>query len=283
MAYPTKNNVRQVLPNVSSIEEVKVGAQKAVFLAVDPHIGKVVVKIMLPNGAIDRLSREIDIVVSNNLINVPKIYGHGTIEIEQNKALYLLEEYIAGGDLRDYLSNHKRLPVEDVLKLIGNLLETVEQLEICGVVHRDIKPENIIRDRAGKYWLLDFGIARDLGRASLTATVAHFGPHTAGYAAPEQFRNLKKKIDSKADLFSVGVVASEALLGEHPFSAGASGYLDILKRTEMMAVQPLEISGDESGELSSFINVLMDKFASRRPPSARVAKSWFDEIVNKHF
>ncbi|WP_321367288.1 serine/threonine-protein kinase [uncultured Desulfuromusa sp.] len=283
MAYPTTDNVLQVLPNASNIEEVKVGAQKAVFLAVDPHIGKVVVKIMLPNGSPNRLLREIDIVVSNNLINVPQIYCHGTIEIEQNKALYILEEYIDGGDLRDYLSNQRRLPVADVLRLISNLLETIEQLEVCGVVHRDIKPENIIRDKAGKYWLLDFGIARDLGRASLTATVAHFGPHTAGYAAPEQFKNLKKKIDSRADLFSVGVVASEALSGEHPFAAGANGYLDLLKRTEMMTVQPFEISEDKSGELSNFINVLMNKFASRRPPSARVAKSWFDEIVNKHF
>lgn len=283
MSYPTCDDVRKVLPNASIVEEVKIGGQKAVFTAIDPDLGKIVVKIMLSEGSAERLDREIQIVVTNEFANVPRILGRGFVEIDQKNALYVLEEFIDGADLRGYISEHKALPVDEVLRLLNSLLETVEQLETCGVVHRDIKPENIMRDSAGKYWLLDFGIARDLDKTSLTATAAHFGPHTAGYAAPEQFRNLKKKIDSKADLFSIGVVAYESLTGDHPFVAGAKSYLEVLKRTELMAVGSIEIDGDTSGELASFIKVLMDKYASRRPPSAKAAKSWFDEILNRYF
>ena len=79
----------------------------------------------------------------------------------------------------------------------------IKQLEACKIVHRDIKPENIIVTSAGKIFFLDFGIARILGLPTLTKTEAIVGPHTPGYAAPEQFNDLKSDIDSRADLFSI--------------------------------------------------------------------------------
>lgn len=283
MTMPNAEMVKRILPNATEIFEIKTGGQKTVFRARDNDYGTVVVKIMLPDGAGDRLNREIDIVSSNDFPNVPKIYNHGTFDIDENQCVFIIEQYIEGFDLRGLLNKNGRLTIEETIGLIEGLLETVTALEMCGVVHRDIKPENILCSTDGKYWLLDFGIARDLRQLSLTDTAAHFGPHTAGYAAPEQFRNMKKKIDARADLFSIGVVAYEALTGNHPFAAGARDYLDILRRTETFHVSPLVIKDDTNGELSKFIHLLMEKYPSRRPPSAKMAKNWFDRIAENMY
>lgn len=279
MSIPSIEIARQILPKATNITEIRIGGQKAVFKADDQDYGVVCIKIMLPEGSGERLYREIAIVSSNDFPNVPKIYSHGISNINNSNWIFIVEEYIEGLDLRAILNGGQRLSVSESIKLIGDLLNTVIALENCGVVHRDIKPENIVCSANGTYWLLDFGIARDLRQLSLTPTNAHFGPHTAGYAAPEQFRNMKKKIDTRSDLFSIGVVAFEALSGKHPFTMGARGYLDVLKRTESLNVASLVINGDPDNQLAKFIHLLMEKYPSRRPPTAKIAKIWFDEIV----
>lgn len=279
MFVPDIGIVKDILPNATEVAELKVGGQKAVFEAACTQYGQVVVKVMLPAGSIDRLMREIKIVSGNNFPNVPKILDSGQIAVNGQQVLYIVEPHISGSDLRSVLSRKGPLTVQEAIALINSLLDTVTALEEKGVVHRDIKPENIICSTDGKHWLLDFGIARDLRGPSLTATADRFGPHTAGYAAPEQFRNMKKKIDSKADLFSIGVVAYEALTGSHPFRAGARDHLDILHRTETLNPEHLTIIGDTNEDLSRFIQSMMEKYPSRRPPSAKMALSWFQQII----
>ena len=281
MAMPNTDIVKRILPNLSEVSEIKIGGQKAVFSAIDSDIGNVIVKIMLPGGSCDRLNREIEIVSSNSFPNVPIIHSYDTFMIDGNQCVYIVEQYIDGSDLRSVLNARGRLDADNTVLLMHSLLETAVALEKCRVVHRDIKPENILCSRDGKFWLLDFGIARDLCKVSLTDTAAHFGPHTAGYAAPEQFRNMKKKIDARADLFSIGVMAYEALSGHHPFATGARDYLDILRRTEAINISPLLIENDHGGYLAKFINLLMEKYPSRRPPSVKVAKDWFEQITRK--
>jgi serine/threonine-protein kinase len=116
---------------------------------------------------------------------------------------------------------------------------------------------------------------------SITATEEHFGPHTIGYAAPEQYRNIKPQIDSRADLFSLGVVAYEAVSGENPFTAGATSALDVIRRIESTVPAHLCIEGELGAEVAAFIGVLMAKYPSRRPQSARVALEWFESIANR--
>lgn len=279
MFIPNPGIVTSILPDATEVTEVRVGGQKAVYRAICGQHGQVVVKIMLPDGSIDRLMREIKIVSENNFPHVPKILGNGQIEAAGQQVLYIVEPYINGSDLRAVLNRQGCLSILDTIALLSSLLDTVTALEEKGVVHRDIKPENILCSTEGEYWLLDFGIARDLRSPSLTVTAAHFGPHSAGYAAPEQFRNMKKKIDSKADLFSIGVVAYEALTGSHPFNAGARDYLDVLRRTETLNAEHLRIHGDTNDNLSKFVQTLMEKYPSRRPPTARIAGSWFQQSI----
>jgi serine/threonine-protein kinase len=162
--------------------------------------------------------------------------------------------------------------------MLADLLQAVAEFESNGLVHRDIKPENILIEPTGTLWVIDLGIARVLGQASLTETAAHFGPHTIGYAAPEQFRNVKRDIDSRADLFSVGTVIYEARSGRNPFTDGARDALEVMRRIESSEPQPLVFNCDSEGRLSRFIGALLNRYLPRRPKSASEALRQFSSL-----
>ncbi len=281
MPMTSLQNITKHFPQLSNIEEIKIGGQKCVYSAFHAEYGDIALKIVLTDGDDDRILREIEIIKNNSFPNVPAIYECGDVNFDGKTYIYIYEQKITGTDLRDIIQSGYRFPFIEVLQLLNNLFETVVKLEKQSIVHRDIKPDNILRDEAGRFWLIDFGIARDLKKISLTATGANFGPHTAGYAAPEQFRNMKRQIDSRTDLFSIGVVAYELLYGVNPFVSGAHSFIDVLLKTETLTEDPLSIPEDTDGELSGFIQTLMQKGHTWRPPSAAIAYSWFNEIMNK--
>lgn len=274
--------IKTLFPELTDLDELKSGGQKVVYSAKSEIFGDVVLKLVFNNSTDARIEREIDIVKNNNFENVPKIYEIGKREVESNEILYIIEEKINGDDLRAILNTEYHFSFQEVLKFVKQLISIIVELEKCSIVHRDIKPENILKDDDGKFWLIDFGIARDLNSNSLTATDANFGPHTAGYAAPEQLRNKKYKIDSRADLFSLGVVTYELLDGSNPFFTGARSIVDVLLKTESLSELPLKITEDTDGDFSQFIATLMKKSHIWRPPTASVAYSWFIELFNKY-
>jgi len=273
------DQLRAQFPLLQNIAELKIGGQKVVYDAVHSDHGNVVLKIVLRDGKDPRILREIEIVKINSFPNVPSIYEVGNVCFNNNSFIYICEKRINGFDLRTVLDSKKQLPLAEVLVFLDSMLKTVAKLEVQGIVHRDIKPENVLCDEQGNYWLIDFGIARNTREVSLTATNANFGPHTAGYASPEQYRNLKRQVDSRADLFSIGVVAYEMLHGFNPFLQGAINIIDVYMKTESFVQDPLAILGDKNNELSGFIQTLMQKNHTFRPPSAAMALSWFSEIT----
>ena len=273
------DQLQKQFPQLENITELKTGGQKAVYNAVHNEHGNIVLKIVLHDGNDPRILREIEIVKNNSFPNVPSIYEVGTVVFNGSSFIYICEQRVTGSDLKAVLSAKSKLPLTAVLKFLNSMLKAVVCLEEQGTVHRDIKPDNILCDDQDNYWLIDFGIARDIRDVSLTATAANFGPHTAGYAPPEQFRNLKRLIDSRADLFSVGVVAYEMLHGFNPFLKNSSNIIDVYLKTESMTEDPLAIPGDKNNELAGFIQTLMQKNHTYRPPTAKIALSWFVEIL----
>lgn len=268
------------LPHLQNISVLKAGGQKAVYSAEHSKHGDVVLKIVLQGGNDPRIIREIEIVKNHAFPNVPSIHETGTVSFNDSSFIYICEQRVKGTDLRAFLDANGKASLPIALSFLESMLNTVAMLEGKGIVHRDIKPDNILYDDNGNYWLIDFGIARDIGNVSLTATSANFGPHTAGYAAPEQYRNLKRLVDSRSDLFSIGVVAYEMVHGFNPFTKGANSIIDVYLKTESFAEDPLAIPGDENNELSGFIKTLMQKNHTYRPPTAAMALSWFTEIAS---
>lgn len=188
--------IKEQIKNISNVQNLNVDAgQREVYKAEHNKYANVVIKVVKEHDTEERVKREIDINISHKLLNVPKIYEYGFLEIDNNKYLYTIEEFIEGTVLRKVLLNNKKLNLSDSIKLLDTLLSLAIQFEKIGIVHRDIKPDNIIMTNNHEFYLIDFGIVRVLNMKSLTMTELAIGPNTPGYAPPEQFRNFKKNID----------------------------------------------------------------------------------------
>ena len=263
------------------IELMARGGQKIVFDGVHNSYGETVIKLYFQLND-PRSLREIQIERDLNLSMVPKIYETGTIEYEGTETLYIIEQKVKGTELRKVLESGKRFSLEEAVTFLEQGLEFIACIENKGIVHRDIKPENIIRADDGRIFFLDFGIARILGADSLTRTGAMMGPHTPGYAAPEQFNNLKKEIDSRADIFSLGVVTYECITGKNPFREGSINALEVLQKTETITPLQYSIKGDTQSQFMALLGAMMGKYPSRRPRTAKQAIDWL-KVAKKTF
>ncbi|NER39405.1 MAG: protein kinase [Oscillatoria sp. SIO1A7] len=133
---------------------------------------------------------------------------------EQDKHLYLVQEFIAGRNLWQELQQQGAFSEKQIIELLVSLLPVLEFIHDAGVIHRDIKPMNILRrnpDRhtAGQLVLIDFGISKQLSATSLTQTGTRAG--TEGYAPMEQIRGGRAYPAS--DIYSLGVTCIELLTG----------------------------------------------------------------------
>jgi len=259
---------------LTDVTQIARGGQKVVYGAVHPTHGSIVIKLFFKTDA--RSQREIDISENLSFDCVPVIYETGNVIYEGTDTLYVIEQRVSGEELRERIERNERFTLKEAVDFLEQGLSFIKQLEIKSIVHRDIKPENIIVSDNGKVYFLDFGIARILGLPSLTKTAAIVGPHTPGYAAPEQFNNLKSDIDSRADLFSIGVVTYECLSGQNPFSEGARSHLEILQRTETITPVSFQIKGDTQQQFMGLLSSLMGKYPSRRPKDATQALNWLN-------
>lgn len=264
-------------PSLKVIKTYPESGQKWVYLVDVDAYGVVMLKIIKRMD--ERIQREIDIVNQNDIPGVPKIKDISSFQHNGVEYHYLFEEYIDGETLTDVLRRGP-LNLQQSLKLFEGLLIVVAKLESLGIVHRDIKPDNIICAKDGSYRLIDFGIARNLNLASLTLTAVAVGPHTPGYGAPELFQYNKTEINSKADLFSIGVVIYQAIFGKHPFITGKEADLnEIWYRTATVTPQDYLIPGDTDSQLIGLIQTLMQKQVSKRPPSAQKALEWYYTVL----
>lgn len=251
------------------------GGQKVVYEANHKIYGKCVIKLYFHLND-PRAEREIEIGKELEFPMVPQIYETGTVEYENTETLYVIEEKINGTELRRLLNNGFRFSLQGAVSFLEQGLYFITCMEKKGIVHRDIKPENIIRTEEGSYFFLDFGIARIVGANSLTRTEALMGPHTPGYSAPEQFNNLKTEIDSRADIFSLGVVTYECITGINPFREGSSSALEVLQKTETITPVRYTIEGDTQSQFMALLGTMMGKYPSRRPKNAGQALDWLN-------
>lgn len=262
------------------LEEIGKGGQKQVYKVQNLASHEIMVlKVILPDTELERVKREVKAVKIINHDNIPKILKTNIEEITlSSQIVWLLEEFIEGESLRDALKNGKKFSLKEIVVFLDTMFSILEITESKNIVHRDIKPENIIIGNQEKFWLIDFGIARHLDLKSLTASNSPFGPFTIGYSASEQFRNRKKEIDIRADLFSIGVVCAEMILGSNPYLKDAKNILEVIKNIENRPLPLFKIEGDAQYLFAKFIKTLGDNRISRRPRTVKEAKRLFELV-----
>lgn len=271
-------NKNELMARFSDITRIKKGGQKIVYKA---KLEGTIVALKIINDATDRrVQQEITLVNSLNLNNVPHIIESGVVYDDSisEDVLYIIEEYLDGISLRDWLNSGNRFNLKQAYDVLYTILNIEIELEKNGILHRDINPNNIILAKDGNTYLIDFGLAKDLNGASLTLTAANYGPFTPGYAPQEQFSNLKNAQDVRTDLFSIGVTIYEACTGRNPFIKENDVIVDILTKTANLNPPRLTLSGDKLGYFSQYINMMMAKSQSQRPNTAVDAKRYLEAI-----
>lgn len=201
------------------------GASGTVYEAWDPHIARrVAIKtVVLPDTVdpevqeqIDRFRREAQAAGRLHHPNVVGIFDYG----ETAELAYIVMEYVDGESMKAILDRHEPIPVPEALRLMRELLAGLSYSHAAGVVHRDIKPANLMLTRDGQIKIADFGIAR-IENSGLTQVGAVMG--TPAYMSPEQISG--QPVDSRADIYSAGVVFYQLLTGERPFEGGMSSVM----------------------------------------------------------
>lgn len=193
------------------------GGMAEVWLAHDMTLDrKVAVKWLKPSLATDeivaeRFRREAIAAASLNHPNIVAV--HDVFEQDGRQAVVM--QLVEGKSLRQVLDTQKRLSPELTCHIGTCVAAALEHAHEAGFVHRDVKPGNIMMTSDGRVLLTDFGIAKGLQTAETDLTSDNIMMGTAKYLSPEQVRG--KKLDGRADLYSLGLVLYECLAGRVPF------------------------------------------------------------------
>ncbi|MEJ2482813.1 MAG: serine/threonine-protein kinase [Gemmatimonadota bacterium] len=192
------------------------GGMSTVFLARDlKHDRDVALKVLRPDLASavgsERFLREIKVTASLNHPHILPLLDSGAID----ELVYYVMPYVTGGSLRDRLISGGPFGMEEALKILGQVSAALDYAHRMEIVHRDIKPENILFSE-GLAVVADFGIAQAVAQADrVTLTRTGYPVGTLGYMSPEQAAG-RTDLDYRTDVFSLGAVAYEMLVGQTP-------------------------------------------------------------------
>ena len=217
---PTTESLRTALADRYRIErELGQGGMATVYLAHDlKHDRKVALKVLRPELAAvigaERFLAEIKTTANLQHPHILPLHDSGDAE----GFVFYVMPYVEGESLRDRLTREKQLSISDAVQIATEVAGALDYAHRHGVVHRDIKPENVLLHE-GQALVADFGIAlavsRSDGGTRMTETGMSLGtPH---YMSPEQAMG-EKDITPKSDVYALGAMLYEMLLGEPPFT-----------------------------------------------------------------
>lgn len=269
---------RQIGPFILE-EQIGVGGMGVVYRATYPRNNKkVAVKILSPGLMADqkllsRFEREIKILKRLDHPNIVKYYGGGT----ENNQRYYAMQFINGGSLQDMIKKRGRLTWEQTIHVGRQVCSALEHAHNAGIVHRDLKPANLFVSTKGRLMLGDFGIARDTEATALTAAGKTVG--TYAYMAPEQI-NGAHPISGKTDLYALGCLLYEALVGETPFVSDNPAEM-LMQHMNDDPHNVAEFAPDCPIWLDKLIDRMLSKVPEDRPYDALAVHTELGEIREK--
>ena len=241
-----------------------------VYRARDKRLKRhIAIKVLPPELAFQsaiktRFLREAETAAQLSHPNIVPIY---TVD-EMEGLVFFVMAYVSGDNLAKRLHDVGVLSADDVRRIVREVADALAYAHERGVVHRDIKPDNILLDAAtGRTMVTDFGIARaasegDSGR--LTATGMAIG--TPAYMSPEQAAG-DRTIDGRSDLYSLGIVAYQMLVGEPPFVANSTPAM-LVKHISERPTPVTQRRSDIPSDLARAVMMCLEKDPGGRFPSA---------------
>ena len=188
---------------------------------------------------------------------------------QDKEYLYLILDYLPGGDLRYYMNNGMIFNESQIKFFISNLILSLKYIHNNNILHRDLKPENLIFDDKGYLHLTDFGISRKIknGKPILNKS------GTPGYISPEVLLNQPQSFSS--DFFSMGVICYELFKGKKPFKGKNKKEIAEKILYKDTKLKKKDIPENYSIEFGDFINKLL-----RRNRKERLGNKNIEEIIN---
>ena len=246
-----------------------VGGMGEVWRGMDADLDREVAVKVLKEGAAEnetflkRFRNEAKNAAGLVHANIAQVYDFG----DHSGTPYLVMELVEGEPLSTILERERTL---EEARLVAILRETCRGLEVAhraGVMHRDVKPGNLLVQEGEHVKITDFGVSRGTDQTTLTATGMVMG--TAQYLAPELA--LGKPATAYSDLYALGIIAFEAVVGKRPFTAASAVDIAIAQVNDPVPPLPDTVSP----QLASLIRRLLEKHPKKRPRSAQE----LDEIL----
>ncbi|MEO7041115.1 MAG: serine/threonine-protein kinase [Gemmatimonadaceae bacterium] len=245
------------------------GGMGTVYLAHDNHLSRRVAVKVLPEGlsatiGAERFAREIRVTARLVHPSIVPLFDSGSL----NDRLYYVMPFVDGPTLKAHITASGTLSVDETLSLARDIAEALSYAHAQGVVHRDIKPENVFC-YGGRALLADFGIAKvstvEVSNSTVTSAGEIIG--TLTYISPEQ--GTGEEIDARSDLYSLGCVLYEMLVGEPPY-VGNSPVAVLGKHITAPIPDASTRNAAVPPGLAKLLSELMAKNPSDRPATAAV-------------
>ncbi|HEY4101845.1 MAG TPA: protein kinase [Gemmatimonadales bacterium] len=250
------------------------GGMAVVYLAEDlKHHRKVAIKVMRPElGATlgsDRFLREVEIAAGLTHPHILPVFDSGAVR----DILYYVMPFVEGESLQQRIQREGQLQADDALRIAREVAEALAYAHERGIVHRDIKPANIMISR-GHALVADFGIARAMDtQTSITKTGLAVG--TPQYMSPEQASG-DTGIDGRTDVYAMGCVLYEMLVGEPPFTGPNAQAIVLRSLTE----NPRPLAATRQGLPPSLDGVVGRALAKNPADRWQSSQQFADALTN---
>ncbi len=215
--------------------------------------------------ALARFEREIELAAALKHPNIAQIHDSG---IHQGIYYYAMD-LVEGIHLDEYVKQHN-LPIRQILELMRTVCQAIQHAHQKGVIHRDLKPSNIIVTAEGVPYVVDFGLAKNLleDDAAVTVSIDGEAAGTPAYMSPEQAAGHIDKLDTRTDVYSLGVILFTLLTGESPHDLSGSRLAVMRRIAEEQVRRPRKICPKIDKELELLLLKALDNKPNRRYATA---------------
>ena len=200
---------------------------------------------------------------------IAQIYEAGTAETPFGRQPYLAMELVNGQSLLDYCHT-RRLDLRQRLELMAKICDAVEHAHQRALIHRDLKPANILVDESGQPRVLDFGVARLTDSDSYVTLQTNVGQivGTLAYMSPEQVLGDPAEVDTRSDVYSLGMILYEVLAGKPPYAIGRqlTEVVRTIREEEPTALRA--VNRTYRGDVEIIVGKALEKDKTRRYASA---------------